>query len=128
MTTPARSLPLFDPDPVEHALALVHAGMDPESIAEALIMRRAAGQFMRRAMVGESHPLEDLIRAHIAIGWCEAGLDYRDAAQALHMTDSARAFCKVRFPIGDCRWKVLTRLRRFVLELFMMGREFDLRR
>ena len=102
--------------------------MDPGVVAEALVMRRAAGEFMRRGFRATPCPYSSLIRVHIALSWCAMGVAYSDAAQALHMSGAADEFLVSCFPRNDRRWRLATRLRPYVLRLYTTGREFDARR
>jgi hypothetical protein len=127
MARPAK-LPLFHPDPVEHALILVEAGMDPEPVAEALVMRRADEEFMLRGVRSANCRFSSQIRAHIALSWCAMGLGYHNVAKDLHMSGAATAFLAMHLQPHDGRWRIAVRLRVYVLRLFTTGREYDARR
>jgi hypothetical protein len=122
------TLPLFHPDPVEHAIILVVAGMDPGSVADALLMRCADSEFMQRGVRADNCRFSSQIRVHIALSWCARGRGYNSVARTLHMVGAAQEFMATRLPPFDGRWRVATRLRAYVLRLFTTGREYDARR
>jgi hypothetical protein len=102
--------------------------MDPSSVAEALVMRRAADEFMRRGVRSDNSRCSSRVRANIAVLWCGTERPYDEVAQELHKSGAADEFLRTRFSAFDRRWRVAVRLRCYVLKLYTTGREYDARR